>query len=88
MQYSRCQCGNAERWDSGEMLHPCQGCTYCKTTLARTPEDHAPLEPHQLFQSSEKRLCCKRCGEYRHKGVTFSGKTAKQFIQAHPGLAK
>jgi hypothetical protein len=47
MQYRRCKCGARERWDSGETVHPCQGCEKCQTTFAQHPDDHKPLEPHQ-----------------------------------------
>lgn len=47
MQYRRCQCGSRERWDTGEAVHPCQGCAKCQTTFGTGPLDHKPLEPHQ-----------------------------------------
>lgn len=46
MQYKRCKCGKKERWDTGEIVHPCQGCSECGTTFAGLRGGHAPLEPH------------------------------------------
>lgn len=46
MQYKKCQCGACERWDTGEIVHPCQGCEKCGTTYAGSPSGHKPLEPH------------------------------------------
>lgn len=47
MQYRRCKCGSAERWDTGEAVRPCQGCAKCGTTFAQREADHRPLAPHQ-----------------------------------------
>lgn len=55
MQYARCQCGKVERWDSGYPIFPCQGCTDCQTTLARSQSGHSPLAPHKLQRHEEKR---------------------------------
>lgn len=67
MIYRKCECGKAERWDTGETVHPCQGCTTCGTTYASHPDGHKPLEPHDWEprfnpQTGEpdKRMC-KRC---------------------------
>lgn len=46
MRYLRCECGKAERWDSGEAVAPCSGCRKCGTTFATSKEGHKPLEPH------------------------------------------
>ena len=46
MRYLRCQCGACERWDSGEAVHPCEGCTKCGTTYATSPAGHQPVQPH------------------------------------------
>lgn len=67
MQYKRCKCGACERWDTGEAVHPCQGCDKCGTTYAGSPENHKPLEPHdweprynERTGEPDKRMC-KRC---------------------------
>lgn len=46
MRYLKCECGACERWDTGEMVHPCQGCAKCQTTYATRRDDHRPLQPH------------------------------------------
>lgn len=50
MQFRRCKCGEARRWDSGYPPKDCQGCTKCGTTLAQHPDDHQPLQPHKPKQ--------------------------------------
>lgn len=67
MQYSRCKCGKCERWDSGEAVHPCEGCEACGTTFAQGPDGHLPLEPHEWeprfnpLTGDPDRPECKRC---------------------------
>lgn len=69
MQYRRCKCGKAERWDTGEIVHPCQGCSICQTTFAQYPDDHKLLEPHDWKPRYDSdtgeptRRICKRCGK-------------------------
>ena len=48
MKQYRCKCGKARMWNSGEMIHDCEGCEECKTTFAQAPEDHRELRPHQF----------------------------------------
>ena len=44
MQYRTCKCGRSQRWDSGEVVHPCEGCDKCKTTYYHGAYDE--LQPH------------------------------------------
>ena len=55
MRYLRCECGKAERWDTGETVHPCQGCAECNTTFATSPGSHLPLGPHVLVDRYDER---------------------------------
>lgn len=67
MQYRRCKCGARERWDSGEVVKPCEGCDKCGTTFAQSPSDHRELEPHDwkpLFDpmtGEPTRRICRQC---------------------------
>jgi len=67
MIYRKCECGAAERWDSGETVHPCQGCEKCQTTFGANPTDHRPLQPHDWKprynpeNGNPERRICKRC---------------------------
>lgn len=64
MRYLKCNCGACERWDTGEMVQPCQGCEKCQTTFATNPEGHRPLQPHDwrprynpATGEPDKRMC-------------------------------
>jgi hypothetical protein len=65
MQYRTCKCGKCERWDTGEVVWPCQGCNECKTTYYQSGRKE--LQPHDyeiyyLGGSTPKPvLKCKRC---------------------------
>ena len=48
MKAYRCKCGIAQMWNSGEMIHACEGCIKCGTTFAQYSTDHRMLQPHQL----------------------------------------
>ena len=48
MQYSKCKCGAAERWCSGEPIRDCEGCSKCNTTLSFDPSGHRVLKPHNF----------------------------------------
>lgn len=67
MIYRKCKCGKCERWDSGETVHPCQGCDECETTFAAHPDDHRPLKPHDWKPQFDRntgnpsRRICRRC---------------------------
>lgn len=67
MIYRKCECGAAERWDTGEIVHPCQGCAKCGTTFASNPRDHKPLAPHDwkprfnADTGEPDRQMCRRC---------------------------
>lgn len=61
MQYARCKCGAVEHWDSGYMLHPCQGCEKCNTTISRFKTGHKELEPHK-----PKKQFNTNTGEFSH----------------------
>lgn len=71
MQYKRCKCGKAERWDTGEAVRPCEGCTLCQTTYAGWRGGHGPLEPHDWKPQfnrdtgQEDGAVCTRC--HKHK---------------------
>ena len=75
MIYRKCKCGKAERWDTGEVVHPCQGCEECRTTFASNPKDHLPLEPHdwkpQYDQNTGKlkRRRCRLCHQSESMAV-------------------
>lgn len=67
MIYRRCQCGKAERWDTGEIVHPCQGCATCGTTYAASSQEHQPLAEHDWRPrynaetgKADRRMCA-RC---------------------------
>ena len=67
MQYRQCKCGKARRWDTGEIVHPCQGCEKCQTTFGQHPNDHEPLQPHDLKPQFNRNtgepdgFICSRC---------------------------
>lgn len=67
MQYRRCKCGKTERWDSGEVVHVCEGCEECQTTFAQGPTGHEPLQSHDYEtyymggSSPNPAQKCKRC---------------------------
>lgn len=67
MQYRRCKCGKAERWDSGWAVRECEGCGECQTTYAQRAEDHKPLQPHDYEpyymggSGPNPAQICKRC---------------------------
>ncbi|CAN5579290.1 hypothetical protein BH10PSE14_BH10PSE14_06960 [soil metagenome] len=67
MRYLKCECGECERWDTGETVHECQGCSKCGTTFATHPEGHKPLGEHDWVPrfdpatgQPDKRMC-QRC---------------------------
>lgn len=65
MIYRKCKCGSAERWDSGETVHPCQGCKKCQTTFASSPDNHKALETHDWkprYNSETGELDKRMCG--------------------------
>jgi hypothetical protein len=67
MIYRRCRCGKAERWDTGEVVHPCQGCKVCRSTLATWRGGHATLQDHDWEPRFNERTGgpdrreCRRC---------------------------
>lgn len=67
MQYRRCKCGKAWRWDSGEVVHDCQGCSECNTTFAQYPSEHRELQPHEYEDyylsgsTPQPARMCKKC---------------------------
>ena len=67
MRYLKCQCGACERWDTGETVHECQGCSKCRTTFATNVGGHQPLREHDwrprfnpTTGEPDKRMCS-RC---------------------------
>lgn len=67
MQYKQCKCGGRQRWDSGEVVQPCEGCSKCGTTFADGPDGHKALEPHDWQPRYDRvtgkpdRRECSRC---------------------------
>jgi hypothetical protein len=67
MQYRTCECGKSERWDTGEIVHPCEGCDECKTTYYQGGRKE--LQPHdyeEYFLGGSNPNPVKRCKRCYH----------------------
>ena len=70
MNYGKCKCGAVESFGSGMVIHDCDGCEKCGTTIAGHPDGHKPLAPVEYVGKYDRNTGvpsyrgCKNC--YHH----------------------